>query len=224
MEYRERMENGRYAGGAGSGFKSGKLPVCTTALVCLNVGIFIAGLIAPGLGRWMEAKGCFSVVYLLYEKSGFYRLITAAFFHADIEHLLNNMLLLYCCGDIVERCLGKMRFLLLYFGTAICGNLLSAAFELSTGSFYDSIGASGAVFGLTGALLFLVIMRRGAAAQISLGRAMFAVFLSLYAGFGSAYVNNAAHIGGLLSGFVLGFLLSVIPPIFQKHQKEGNRG
>lgn len=110
MEYRERMENGRYAGGAGSGFKSGKLPVCTTALVCLNVGIFIAGLIAPGLGRWMEAKGCFSVVYLLYEKSGFYRLITAAFFHADIEHLLNNMLLLYCCGDIVERCLGKMRF------------------------------------------------------------------------------------------------------------------
>ena len=70
MEYRERMENGRYEGGAGSGFKSGKLPVCTTALVCLNVGIFIAGLIAPGLGRWMEAKGCFSVVYLLYEKSG----------------------------------------------------------------------------------------------------------------------------------------------------------
>lgn len=221
MKYREKMGNGRYAD---SNFGSGRIPVCTAVLVCLNVGIFVAGLIAPGLGQWMEAEGCFSVGYLLYEKGGFYRLVTAAFLHTDIEHLLNNMLLLYCCGDIVERCLGKIRFLLLYFGAAVCGNLLSAAFELSTGGFYDSIGASGAVFGLTGALLFLVIMRRGAAAQISLGRAVFAVFLSLYAGFGSAYVNNAAHVGGLLSGFILGSLLSIIPPVFREHQKEGRRG
>lgn len=46
------------------------------------------------------------------------------------------------------------------FGSAIFGNLLSAAYELSTGSFYESIGASGAVFGLTGALLFLVIVKK----------------------------------------------------------------
>ena len=90
------------------------------------------------------------------------------------------------------------------------------AYELSTGSFYESIGASGAVFGLTGALLFLVIVKKGAAAGISLKRAVFAVVLSLYAGFGSAYVNNAAHVGGLLSGFLLGFLLSIIPPVFRK--------
>lgn len=110
----------------------------------------------------------------------------------------------------------KVRFLILYFGSAIFGNLLSAAYELSTGSFYESIGASGAVFGLTGALLFLVIVKKGAAAGISLKRAVFAVVLSLYAGFGSAYVNNAAHVGGLLSGFLLGFLLSIIPPVFRK--------
>ena len=125
-------------------------------------------------------------------------------------------------ADVYKR--QKVRFLILYFGAAVCGNLLSAAFELSTGGFYDSIGASGAVFGLTGALLFLVIMRRGAAAQISLGRAVFAVFLSLYAGFGSVYVNNAAHVGGLLSGFILGFLLSIIPPVLPNYQKEGKRG
>ena len=104
----------------------------------------------------MESEGCLQRgVSSLDEHSGFYRLITAAFLHADVEHLLNNMLLLYCCGDVVERCLGKVRFLILYFGSAIFGNLLSAAYELSTGSFYESIGASGAVFGLTGALLFL---------------------------------------------------------------------
>ena len=212
MAYRETMENN----GMEAGRAKNQIPYCTVVLVALNVILFLIGLILPKAGEWMESEGCFSVVYLLYEHSGFYRLITAAFLHADVEHLLNNMLLLYCCGDVVERCLGKVRFLILYFGSAIFGNLLSAAYELSTGSFYESIGASGAVFGLTGALLFLVIVKKGAAAGISLKRAVFAVVLSLYAGFGSAYVNNAAHVGGLLSGFLLGFLLSIIPPVFRK--------
>ena len=167
-----------------AGRAKNQIPYCTVVLVALNVILFLIGLILPKAGEWMESEGCFSVVYLLYEHSGFYRLITAAFLHADVEHLLNNMLLLYCCGDVVERCLGKVRFLILYFGSAIFGNLLSAAYELSAG--------------------------------ISLKRAVFAVVLSLYAGFGSAYVNNAAHVGGLLSGFLLGFLLSIIPPVFRK--------
>ena len=187
MAYRETMENN----GMKAGRAKNQIPYCTVVLVASNVILFLIGLILPKAGEWMESEGCFSVVYLLYEHSGFYRLITAAFLHADVEHLLNNMLLLYCCGDVVERCLGKVRFLILYFG-------------------------SGAVFGLTGALLFLVIVKKGAAAGISLKRAVFAVVLSLYAGFGSAYVNNAAHVGGLLSGFLLGFLLSIIPPVFRK--------
>ena len=185
MAYRETMENN----GMEAGRAKNQIPYCTVVLVALNVILFLIGLILPKAGEWMESEGCFSVMYLLYEHSGFYRLITAAFLHADVEHLLNNMLLLYCCGDVVERCLGKVRFLILYFGSAIFGNLLSAAYELSTGSFYESIGASGAVFGLTGALLFLVIVKKGAAAGISLKRAVFAVVLSLYAGFGLSLIH-----------------------------------
>ncbi|MDO4292308.1 MAG: rhomboid family intramembrane serine protease [Eubacteriales bacterium] len=212
MEYRE----GRNKRAAAAPYR--QMPLCTSVLVGINVIVFLAGTVAPKLGSWMTAQGSFSVVYLLYGQGGAYRLVTSAFLHADIEHLINNMLLLYCCGDIVERSLGRLRFLILYFGSAVCGNLLSAAFELSTGSFYSSIGASGAVFGLTGALLFLVIARSRAAAHISLQRALIAVFLSLYAGFAGAYVNNAAHVGGLLSGFLLGFLLSVIPPVFGRKE------
>ena len=133
MAYRETMENN----GMEAGRAKNQIPYCTVVLVALNVILFLIGLILPKAGEWMESEGCFSVVYLLYEHSGFYRLITAAFLHADVEHLLNNMLLLYCCGDVVERCLGKVRFLILYFGSAIFGNLLSAAYELSTGSFYE---------------------------------------------------------------------------------------
>ena len=127
MAYRETMENN----GMEAGRAKNQIPYCTVVLVALNVILFLIGLILPKAGEWMESEGCFSVVYLLYEHSGFYRLITAAFLHADVEHLLNNMLLLYCCGDVVERCLGKVRFLILYFGSAIFGNLLSAAYELS---------------------------------------------------------------------------------------------
>ena len=186
------------------------LPLCTVALVGVNSIVFALGLLVPRLGFWMEARGCYSVIYLLHGRE-FYRLITAAFLHADIEHLVNNMLLLYFCGEIVERTLGRVRFLILYALSAVFGNLLSSAYELFTGSLYDSIGASGAVFGLTGALLFLVIVRKGAAAHISMQRMVIAVFLSLYAGFYGANVNNAAHVGGLLSGFLLAFLLNIIP-------------
>ena len=198
MEYRENPR------------KTVDLPACTVALIGINVIVFALGILFPALGFRMEAKGWYSLTYLLHGRE-FYRLITAAFLHADIEHLVNNMLLLYFCGEIVERTLGKPRFLILYALSAVCGNLLSSAYELSTGGFYDSIGASGAVFGLTGALLFLVIVRKGAAAHISMQRMLIAVFLSLYAGFYGANVNNAAHVGGLLSGFLLAFLLNIIP-------------
>lgn len=214
------MEHSEHSGYTAVDYSMGKyksLPVCTVILTGINTAVFLIGLLLPRVDVWMKMQGQFSVAYLIYGRD-IYRLVTAAFLHVDIEHLLNNMLLLYCCGEIVERSLGRCRFLILYFLSAICGNLLSAAYELSTGGYYNSIGASGAVFGLTGALLFLVIVKRGAAAHISLQRALIAVALSLYAGFSSAYVNNAAHVGGLLSGFLLAFLLSIIPPLFRKKE------
>ena len=82
-----------------------------------------------------------------------------------------------------------------------------SVYELSTGSFYESIGASGAVFGLIGGLLYLVIARKGRAASISVQRMTLMILLSLYSGFQSVRVNNAAHLGGLLSGFLAAFLL-----------------
>lgn len=215
MEYRKSSWSTE-DGGFG---KYKDLPFCCVILISINVIVFLIGLISPETGMRMEDAGCFGVLHLLYDRE-FYRLVSASFLHADAEHLLFNMLLLYFCGEIVEKSLGRCKMLILYFASAICGNLLSAAYELSTGSFYESIGASGAVFGLTGALLFLVIARKGAAARISMKRMVLSVALSLYSGFSSAYVNNAAHVGGLLSGFLLAFLLSIIPPVSGRGGKE----
>ena len=208
MGYRESP----YSTEAQDALKSRNLPFCCIALIGVNVIVFLVGVVSPGPGLWMEHAGSFGVLHLLYYNA-FYRLLKASFLHADEEHLLFNLLLLFFCGEIVEKSLGKCKTLVLYAVSAVCGNLLSAAYELSTGSYYESIGASGAVFGLTGALLYLVIVRKGAAVHISMKRMVFAILLTLYAGFSNAYVNNAAHIGGLLSGFLLAFLLSLVPPV-----------
>ena len=64
---------------------------------------------------------------------------------------------------------------------------------------------------MTGALLFLVILKRGKAAEITLQRMLIALALSFYAGFNNPSVNNAAHLGGLVTGFILAFVLGIIP-------------
>ena len=69
MAYRETMENN----GMEAGRAKNQIPYCTVVLVALNVILFLIGLILPKAGEWMESEGCFSVVYLLYEHSGFYR-------------------------------------------------------------------------------------------------------------------------------------------------------
>lgn len=180
-----------------------EVPWCSAVLTGINILVFAA---CHFWGRQLFDAGCFSVAYLLRGQE-YYRLVSAMFLHVDIAHLINNMILLYFGGEIVEKTIGKGRCLLVFLLSGICGNLLSAAYELSTGVFYDSIGASGAVFGLVGGLLYLVVTRKGRAAQISVQRMILMIALSLYSGFQNVVVNNAAHLGGLIGGFLLTFLL-----------------
>nr|WP_308624937.1 rhomboid family intramembrane serine protease [uncultured Eisenbergiella sp.] len=180
-----------------------EIPWCSAVLTAANVIIF---LVSYFTGDWLYDKGEFGVFYLIRSQE-YYRLVTAMFLHADIGHLVNNMILLYFGGEIVEKTIGGARYLVLFFVSGICGNLLSAIYELSTGMYYSSIGASGAVFGLVGGLLYLVITKKGYAARISIQRMALMIAFSLYSGFQSVMVNNAAHLGGLLSGFLITFLL-----------------
>lgn len=180
-----------------------EIPWCSAVLTAANVIIF---LVCQFTGDLLYIKGEFGAFYLIRSQE-YYRLVTAMFLHADISHLVNNMILLYFGGEIVEKTIGSVRYLVLFFVSGICGNLLTAIFEVSTGMYFNSIGASGAVFGLIGGLLYLVITRKGYAAQISVRRMILMIALSLYSGFQSVRVNNAAHLGGLLSGFLITFIL-----------------
>ena len=180
-----------------------RIPWCSAVLTAVNIVVFLA---CQFYGSILYPEGAFSLLYLI-RNGEYYRLVTAMFLHADISHLANNMILLYFGGEIVEKTVGRIRYLILFFLSGICGNLFSAVYELSTGSFYESIGASGAVFGLVGGLFYLVLAKKGRAAGMSVQRMVLMIALSLYSGFQSVMVNNAAHLGGLLGGFLLAFLL-----------------
>ena len=107
----------------------------------------------------------------------------------------------------LELEIGKIKFLIVYFVSGLAGNILSAWWDILTGSMAVSAGASGAIFGIIGALLYVAIRNRGRIGEISGKGLVFMVVLTLYYGFTSGGVDNMAHIGGLASGFLIGVLL-----------------
>lgn len=144
---------------------------------------------------------------LVVHEHEFYRIFTSMFLHFGIDHLLNNMVLLGALGWNLEMEIGKIRFLIIYLAGGLGGNILSLYQGMQTEDYAVSAGASGAVFALMGGLLWVVIANRGRIGRMS-GRGMvFMVALSLYFGLTSSGVDNWAHIGGLVCGFVLAMIL-----------------
>ena len=165
-------------------------------LVAVNVIIF---LICTFTGDLLYNKGAFNITALW--QGEWYRLFTSMFLHWNVEHLFSNMIVLYYVGAIVERKLGPVPYTVLYVLSGLAGNIFSMGYELLTNAYGSSAGASGAVFGVEGALLFLVMAHRGKLESMTAGRVAFAIAFSLYCGFTSVGVNNAAHVGGVLMGF-----------------------
>ena len=182
--------------------------VCTVALIVVNVAVF---MIMTMFGDTEDAvfmlqHGAMYEPFVI-QQHEYYRIITCLFLHFGIEHLLNNMVMLGALGWNLELEIGKVRFFVIYFVSGIAGNILSLFYDLSTENPAVSAGASGAIFGLMGALLYVVILNRGRLGRLS-GRGMLImVALSLYFGFASSGVDNFAHIGGLVSGFILAIIL-----------------
>ena len=181
---------------------------CTIILIAINVIAFLA-LSFTGMtenAEFMLEHGAMYVPYML-EGEENYRLVTSMFMHFDMDHLLNNMLMLAVIGWNLEYEIGKIKFLIVYFGSGLCGNILSAYGDILTGEYAVSAGASGAVFGIVGALLYVALRNKGQIGEISGRGLVFMVILSLYYGFRSSGVDNLAHIGGLAAGFFLAILL-----------------
>ncbi|MCF0133314.1 MAG: rhomboid family intramembrane serine protease [Blautia sp.] len=141
------------------------------------------------------------------EQGEWYRLFSSMFLHFGISHLLNNMLLLFVLGQRIEPVVGKLRYLLFYILGGLAGNWLSLLWEIKKDAYSVSAGASGAIFALMGVMICLMIRHKGHVKDLSARQVMIMAALSLYFGFASQGVDNAAHMGGMLGGFLLTLLL-----------------
>ena len=183
-----------------------KFSSVNTALIVMNVILFLIPDFLGFLIPWdsLFEKGTM-IPLLVAEKGEYYRLFTSMFLHFDIRHLLNNMLVLFVLGERLEDYLGHGRYLLFYILCGIGANLISLLFYLRSGELFTmSAGASGAIFGVTGGLIWIVYRNRGRIGDINSRQLVLMAVLSLYLGFSSTGVNNAAHVGGLVTGTLLG--------------------
>jgi rhomboid protease GluP len=174
----------------------------TYVLIALNVAVYICTSLRSG-----DAVYTSDYVLTTYGQNNqsvfngaYWQLITAIFIHASIVHLFGNMLFLLIFGLRAEELFDAEEYLLIYVLSGFAGNLLTLLY----GPYMVSVGASGAIFGMFGAV---VIYARRAIGQSIMGALMFA-FLLLVINIG-AEVNVLAHLGGLVVGLLMGYALAI---------------
>jgi rhomboid protease GluP len=186
-------------------------PWVSYALVLVNVGLWLATLASGAAVLQAPADKMLSwggSAASEVQRGEWWRLLTAIFLHSGLTHLAMNMSGLLCTGPTVERVYGSRRFLLLYLGAGLVGSATSLHFSAQ---FATAVGASGAVFGVAGALLVAALRhRRYLPTMLSfytLGGVGLLLLDAMIRGFGSERVDNAAHVGGLLAGCMLALIL-----------------
>lgn len=184
-------------------------PWCNVLIILLNVAIFLyMDFFKPITGEIIMEKGALGWQQVI-GQGQWYRMFSSMFLHVDGEHLINNMLVLAYMGSCLELAIGSLRYGILYIGSGLLAGTTSMVYNMVQNDYAFSAGASGAIFGTVGAMLFLVLFRKGRKAQYSVRQIVWMAFLSLYGGLASQGIDNAAHFGGFVAGFLLAGLLTV---------------
>lgn len=143
---------------------------------------------------------------LVFKNHQYYRLFTSMFLHIDFFHLLGNCFSLYLFGSKIEKYYGKACFLIIYIVSGLAGSFMSVVFNTNI-----SVGASGAIYGLIGAVLALTSERNKKIEGLSMYVVAILIVTGLAFGFLVPQIDNFAHIGGLLLGYICGFILCPLP-------------
>ena len=144
------------------------------------------------------------------------------FLHFGIEHLANNMLLLFLLGQIFERAVGTTRYAGIYIASGLAGSFLSFFYMCLMGQNDIAAGASGAIFGIVGGMIIVVLCNKGYYKGISIRRLILMAVLTLYFGFTSVGTDNVGHLGGLITGLILTFITYGIPTLIKNRKTQGS--
>lgn len=176
----------------------------TYLLIAINVLVFIAMTVMGGSTNTYVLSLFGAKVNELLVAGEWWRFITPMFLHIGFTHLLMNMVSLFIIGTLVERIFGGWRFMTIYFIAGIAGVIASFVYSDSL-----SAGASGAIFGLFGALLYLIIKKPQIYWKTLGVNVLFLLGINLAYGFVVSNVDQYAHIGGLLGGLLVAYCVAI---------------
>lgn len=220
----------------------------TLVLVACNLLVYLYTAINGNVldAEYMYKMGAITWDSII-ERHEYYRLFSSMFLHFGIQHLFSNMVSLIFLGSMLEKRLGQIRYALLYILSGLAAGVTSVvvsyikAFGLLAQGSVVSAGASGAIFGVIGGLVTVVLLEKvfrkkqigknspleridavtkraentnrvvanHPQEEISMQSLLWMTFFSVFAGFTTSGVDNSAHVGGLIFGFLLTFLLAI---------------
>lgn len=181
----------------------------TYTLMAMSTITFLVGQLFVSVDEYFYYNGVLHG-YSVVMKGELYRLVTSTFLHADGLHIVMNMLSLYMVGTVIEKLFTKSAYLSIYFFSAFIGSFTSIYMHLQG----QAVGASGAIFGLFGALAgFAFVHRNTMREQFMAFMKNFGVILliNLVIGFVFPSIDVSAHLGGLVAGMVGGFIIAKHP-------------
>lgn len=171
--------------------------VVNNIIIAINTIMFVLEILFP------KTVDLFILDPSLVKSGEVYRLITSVFLHGGVIHYLSNMYALYVIGKEVENYLGKYKYLLIFLFSGLTGSLLSC---LSPNL---SLGASGAIIGLLGALFLFGYYYRLYFGNVLLKEVIPVLLINIIIGFTISGINNAAHLGGLFGGLFITMALKI---------------
>lgn len=185
------------------------VPFITFILIAINVIVFFFMEMYGSTtdSSFMAKYGAMSWRFL-FEDHEYYRLISSMFMHFGGEHIINNMITLAVIGNEVEKITGHLRFLIIYILSGIGAGFISAVYNMNVhpDEYIISAGASGAIFGIIGALLVVSLIYKSVRRTIKPINVAIIIILSIINGFMNFQIDNMAHIGGLMFGIIITFI------------------
>lgn len=190
-------------------FLNRSCPYVTYALIGINVAVFLVEMFLQYVLGWPYGQTILTLgakENLLITSGQYWRLLTACFLHANFMHIVSNLIGLYFWGPHAEVLFGRARYLLVYLASGLFGSLLSYA---ASDALSVSVGASGAIFGIFGALLYFRTRHKQVFDQVFGMQVVVFIGLNLLNGFLSTGIDNLGHIGGLIGGFCASYVVGL---------------
>lgn len=192
--------------------KVGKKVTCPVTAVLIGINVLVYIILSRGGdvydAEYMFAHGASMWQAVIYGHE-YYRLFTCMFLHFGLEHLINNMFVLGVAGEQIEQEWGKIQFLVLYLSAGLIGSIVSTVANMLGNDLVVSAGASGAIYGLIGAIVFLTIVSPKRRRRILSVQILFIIGGGILLTLRTNGIDNWAHFGGFLGGFLICMLFSL---------------